>query len=359
MLSLPFFKKANLEDSPWAVIDLSPDRVSALVFKNSGQNIEVLGVGYAPQRTSDMRSGVIADLSAVAQNSRAALDQAVYSQGIDYPQKAVLGTGAEIIRHVTVKARVNRKESEQPITEEEWKKIETRLTVAAAQKCLEEVVQETGQQNIKLEELATWFSHVLLDGFEITNPVGFRGSVLEVALFYQAGVKTHLSAVSSVASFLKFRKVFITDTNTPLLLNDYRDQIFVNDRGSTTEVTVQINRAIIGTKVIPLGSSHLRKENGDLLDWWASSLELALEGFNASSYPFRFVLVTDSDIELPLRNKLAEFAREDTLPIQQEGAVEEVRTLDPEEMVDRSGKLGKVPPTLFGLMDFALFKSNG
>ncbi len=360
MFCLPFLKQPDLEDSPWAVIDIAPHCISALVFKKLGENIEVLGVGSAEQKQSDMRGGVVADLANVAQNACSALDQAVYSQGIDYPPRAVIGAGAEIIRHVTVRARINRKESEQPITESEWQKIEDRLTAAAAQKCLQDVEKETGQKNVKLQSLDTRFSHVLLDGFEITNPIGFRGNVLEAALFYQAGIKSHLSAVDSVASFLKFKQTFITDTNTPVLLKDYRDQILLNDRGLTTEVTVQANHAIMGTKVVPLGSRHLEKENGDMLDWWASSLELALEDFDASRYPFRVVLLSNASIASDLKKQIPEFDWQQGLDIAQDIVVEDAKTLDPDDMVDRSGKLSQASASLFGLMDFVLTKkSNG
>ncbi len=359
MLNLPFLNKPDLENRPWAVLDIAPHCVSALVFRELGDNIEVLGVGVAPQKETAMRGGVIADLASAAQNARSALDQAVYSQGIDYPPKAVIGAGAEIIRHTTVRARVNRKESEQPITEDEWGKIEERLLEAAEQKCLQDVAQETGQQNIKLEKLTSRFSHVLLDGFEITNPVGFRGNVLEAAVFYQAGIKTHLSAVDSVSSFLKFKQSFVTDTNTPILLKDYRDQILINDRGLSTEVTVQANHAIMGTKVVPLGSEHLKKENGDMLDWWFSSIELALEDFDAARYPFRLVLLSNSSIKKKMEEKLGDFGNNGKFSIEQDIQLGDVRTVNVDDLVDRSGKIDQAPISLFGLIDFALTQTNG
>ncbi len=81
-------------------LDIGTEYVKALIAKVNGEELEVIGVGRAHQRLSDMQSGAVSDISGVVANCEKALTQAESMAGVSARQ-AVIGIAGELVKGLT------------------------------------------------------------------------------------------------------------------------------------------------------------------------------------------------------------------------------------------------------------------
>src|SRR6187402_473486 len=121
---MAFWRRILQRDSGEALaictaLDIGTEFAKALVFEigDDGHGT-VRGVGRKRQGLSHMQSGTVADISAVVDNCRVALQEAEEMAGFR-PDSVIIGIAGELVKGFTTSVSQERKHPEQQLTERE------------------------------------------------------------------------------------------------------------------------------------------------------------------------------------------------------------------------------------------------
>ena len=104
-------------------LDIGTEYAKALVFEHDdGDGAVVTGVGRQRQGLSHMQSGTVADIRAVVENCRSALDEAEAMSGRT-ADKVVIGIAGELVKGFTTTRSVERKRPDSSVTHSELERL--------------------------------------------------------------------------------------------------------------------------------------------------------------------------------------------------------------------------------------------
>ncbi|HEX5798271.1 MAG TPA: hypothetical protein VFX79_02850, partial [Candidatus Saccharimonadales bacterium] len=188
-------------DQYLVALDVGTENVKALIGRIGGEGIEIVGVGRAHQQLSDMQAGAVADIGGVVENCNKALAIAEEQAQISV-RTAILGIAGELVKGTTTSVRVSRKDPNLELDVDEMEKIITmvqRRAEATARKSLE---WELGGQNIDVRMVNSALVSISIDGYNVTNPIGFKGRDVLVQLYTAFAPMIHIAALERVAAEL-------------------------------------------------------------------------------------------------------------------------------------------------------------
>src|SRR5665811_1698248 len=164
-------------------LDIGTEFAKALVFEIDDQGKgTVRGVGRKRQGLSHMQSGTVADIAAVVDNCSIALQEAEEMAGFR-PTQVVIGIAGELVKGFTTTHNQERKRPDQPITEAELQKL-----IDTVQEALREaeraITWETGLPHVDVRLVHAAVTSASIDGYTVTNPVGFQGRHVKICLLY-------------------------------------------------------------------------------------------------------------------------------------------------------------------------------
>jgi cell division protein FtsA len=134
------------------------------------------------------------------------------------------------------------------------------------------ITWETGlaQVDVRLVHAAVTGSQI--DGYPVTNPVGFKGRHVKISVFNAFAPLVHLGALQSVAQQLELELLEIVAEPyavARVLASEQVQQsgaLFVDVGGGTTDVALVRNGGIEGTRMFALGGRAFTKSIADRLD---------------------------------------------------------------------------------------------
>jgi cell division protein FtsA len=165
----------------FTVLDIGTDLIKVLVVRRDGPDGEVLGVGREPQAPAAMSGGAIADLESVIQSCNRALE-AAEDMAKTVPGQVVVGIAGELIKGFSSTIAYPRENSKSRVRSGEIStmlQMVQRRALREAQHLLE-LERSYGQLEARLVHSA--ITNVRVDGYPVTNPVGFTGKNLEVTV---------------------------------------------------------------------------------------------------------------------------------------------------------------------------------
>lgn len=214
-----------------------------------------------------------ADLFVVFNSSLGALAE----KNPNLPNRAIIGINDPKIETMTTIARLNREKMHEEMTSED----------------IERVLTQVGEDyNAHGKQL--FFSSVtsaVLDGVRIGNPIGARGSVLELGCFNAYLEKEKLDLYEKVAQEAKLDLEKIVPLEycivRAFLDSGTKDGILLRILKDFTTLSFVEESNIVGVKTFSLGSSEP--------DFWGEGLKIALQDF--SQHPRWPTLVSFYDTE--------------------------------------------------------------
>lgn len=247
-------------------LDIGTEFVKALVARIDEDNqIEILGVGRAHQNLTDMQAGAIADIAAVVANCDAALNQAEQQAGVS-ARSAVIGIAGELVKGTTTTVRFNRKDPNKEIDLEEVDRIFGLIQERALDKAKKQLNLELGGKNIDIKLVNSALIAIEIDGYGVTNPIGFKGKDVSVQLYTAFAPLIHISALERTAEqldldlltvaaepFAVARSVIGDDPNANL------SAILIDVGGGTTDIAVVNEGGVEGTKMFGIGGRSFTK----------------------------------------------------------------------------------------------------
>ena len=183
-------------------LDVGTEFAKALVFDiDAAGHGTVRGVGRKRQGLSHMQSGTVADIAAVVDNCAVALQEAEEMAGFR-PTQVVIGIAGELVKGFTTTHSQERKKPDQPITEGELQKLIDVVQREALHEAERAITWETGLPHVDVRLVHAAVTGASIDGYALTNPVGFQGRHVKIGIFNAFAPLVHLGALQSVASQL-------------------------------------------------------------------------------------------------------------------------------------------------------------
>jgi cell division protein FtsA len=252
-------KSDKSSDKYIVALDVGTENVKALIGKINGTNIDIIGVGRAHQGLSDMLAGAVADIAAVTANCNKALAQAEEQAGIS-ARAVVIGLAGELVKGTTITVRVTRKDTKKPLEVEEVERIISLVQKRAFEKAKEQIAIELGGKEIDVQLVNSALVRMEIDGYGVTNPVGFLGKEVTVQLYTAFAPLIHIGALEQVANQLDMDLLAVAAEPFAVsrsVIGDDSDSamsaILMDVGGGTTDIAVLNEGGVQGTKMFGIG----------------------------------------------------------------------------------------------------------
>ncbi len=258
MTKFKFLRKRSDYYRHFTVLDIGTDLIKVLVVRREGPDGEVLGVGREPQAPAAMSGGAIADLESVINSCNRALE-AAEDMAKTVPGQVVVGIAGELIKGFSSTIAYPRENSKSRVRGSEMStmlQMVQRRALREAQHLLE-MERSYGQLEARLVHSA--ITNVRVDGYPVTNPVGFTGKNLEVTVFNTFAPMTHIDAVETVVRELDLELAAAVAQPYALARACANEEIwaeggiFVDVGGGTTDVALIRDGGVEGTRMFNLG----------------------------------------------------------------------------------------------------------
>jgi cell division protein FtsA len=252
-----------------AALDIGTEMAKALVLSvehdGEGRLVGIVhGSGRRRQGLAHMQSGTVSDIDAVVANCRAAMDEARAMAG-RRPSAVVIGIAGELVKGATSTLTIRRDDPQSPLGEPELERIVTRAQDAALREAEERIRWESGMDRLDVRLVHAAIVEMSIDGYPVSNPIGFTGAQVELHLFNAFAPMVHLGALQSVANALELQLLgviaepyAVATCLDPGELGD-AGAVFVDIGGGTTDVALVRGGGIAGTKMLALGGRAFTK----------------------------------------------------------------------------------------------------
>jgi cell division protein FtsA len=253
-------------------LDVGTEFAKALVFEiDDAGHGTIRGVGRKRQGLSHMQSGTVADIAAVVDNCSVALQEAEEMAGFR-PSQVVIGIAGELVKGFTTTHSQERKRPDTPITEAELQRLIDGVQHEALREAERAITWETGLPQVDVRLVHAAVTGASIDGYALTNPVGFQGRHVTISIFNAFAPLVHLGALQSVASQLDLELLQVVAepyaVSRVLGVDQVRQAgaIFIDVGGGTTDVALVRQGGIEGTRMFALGGRAFTKSLADRLD---------------------------------------------------------------------------------------------
>jgi len=218
----------------------------------------VRGSGRQRQGLAHMQSGTVSDIDAVVANSAEALAQARAAAGVR-ASAAVIGIAGELVKGTTSTGVVRRDDPRAPMTDAELQRIVEQVQSEALAEAEQRIAWESGVERLDVRLVHAAVIEMKIDGYPVSNPIGFTGAQVELAVFNAFAPMVHLGALQSVAAQLGLdllgvvaEPYAVATCLDPGELGD-AGAVFIDIGGGTTDVALVRHGGIAGTKMLALG----------------------------------------------------------------------------------------------------------
>ncbi len=252
-------------------LDIGTEYVKAIVGRTKGENIEIIGVGRTRQQLADMQSGAIADIAGVVDNCDVALSQAERQASVD-ARNVVIGIAGELVKGTTSTVTYRRSNPSEPIDDQEMQRIIEKVQQRTQDNAKSQLKVETGNKKVDVKLVNSALVSIQIDGYKVTNPVGFQGGEVSIGLYTAFAPMIHIGALERTAEeldldltavaaepFAVARSVIGNDASSNM------SAILIDVGGGTTDIAVVNDGGVQGTKMFGIGGrSFTRTLSADL-----------------------------------------------------------------------------------------------
>jgi cell division protein FtsA len=316
------------EGEYYLALDIGTEVAKALVFQIDPEEKVgyVIGVGKERQKRGNMQSGAVSDISGVIETCKISISQALEKANIKKVKKAIVGIAGELVKGTTTTVHYERGNPDSRIDFPELKNIIQKVQTKAYERIQQQIEWETGQ-DIEVKLINAAIVDVRIDGYQVTNPIGFQGKDVSVSIFNAYAPMIHLGALQAIADELNIDLLSIAAEPYAVARSvDYDDAldfsaIFIDIGGGTTDIAVVRNGGLEGTKMFAFGGRAFTKKLAqELRIDFEEAEELKIkysEGKLGEDVSSKVGQILQSDASVWLSGvelSLAEFAGSDVLP---------------------------------------------
>jgi cell division protein FtsA len=247
-------------DQHIVALDIGTEFVKALVARvQPDGDIEIIGVGRQHQKLSDMQAGAISDIASVVQNCDKALTDAEEQAGVSV-RTAIIGIAGELVKGTTTTVRVSRKDPSRQLDIEEMERVIKLVQQRAEARAKQQVAVELGSKDVELRLVNSALVNIEIDGYPVTNPIGFQGKDVVVQLYTAFAPMIHIGALERTAQELDLDLLAVAAEPFAVARSVIGDSqsanlnvVLMDVGGGTTDIAVINDGGVQGTKMFGIG----------------------------------------------------------------------------------------------------------
>jgi len=241
-------------------LDIGTEFVKAVIAeKTSDDNLNIIGVAKEHQSMGNMYAGAIADIQAVVSTCEKALSRAEEMAGV-VSRTCVVGIAGELIKGNTRTVRYKRKDSNKPISDNEMQQIIQKVQDKAGEQARQEIALETDNPEVEVRLINSAIVSLSIDGYKVSNPIGFKGSDLMIQFYTAFAPLVHISAIEKVCAELNLDLLAVAVEPFAVCraclgneLESNFSAIVMDIGGGTTDIAVVDDGGVEGTKMFGIG----------------------------------------------------------------------------------------------------------
>lgn len=241
-------------------LDIGTEFVKAVIAeKTSDDNLNIIGVAKEHQSMGNMYAGAIADIQAVVSTCEKALSRAEEMAGV-VSRTCVVGIAGELIKGNTRTVRYKRKDSNKPISDSEMQQIIQKVQDKAGEQARQEIALETDNPEVEVRLINSAIVSLSIDGYKVSNPIGFKGSDLMIQFYTAFAPLVHISAIEKVCAELNLDLLAVAVEPFAVCraclgneLDSNFSAIVMDIGGGTTDIAVVDDGGVEGTKMFGIG----------------------------------------------------------------------------------------------------------
>lgn len=241
-------------------LDIGTEFIKAVIARpNKKGKLEILGIGKAKQNDGSMFNGGIADIPAVVANCEKALSAAEDQAG-ERAETTVVGIAGELIKGNTTTVNYARKNPNKPITDAEMNEIIKKVQEKSGEVARKTIALETGKENVEVRLINSAIVSLTIDGYKISNPIGFKGTDLVIQFYTAFAPMIHVAAIEKVCAELNLDLLTVAVEPFAVCracLGDDADSNFsgvmMDIGGGTTDIAVVEDGGVEGTRMFSIG----------------------------------------------------------------------------------------------------------
>lgn len=253
-------------------LDIGTEFVKAVLAKPTKKGgLEILGVGKARQADGNMIAGAVADIPAVVGVCEEALVE-VEDQAGERANLTVVGIAGELIKGNTTTANYTRKNPNKPISESEMNDIIKKIQQKSGEVAKKTVALETGNDNVEVRLINSAIVSLAIDGYKVSNPIGFKGSELSILVYTAFAPLIHVAAIEKVCAELNLDLLTVAVEPFAVCracLGDNPESNFsgvmMDIGGGTTDIAVVEDGGVEGTKMFSIGGKSFTRQIAESL----------------------------------------------------------------------------------------------
>ncbi|MBN1258410.1 rod shape-determining protein [Candidatus Peregrinibacteria bacterium] len=258
------------QDEAYLAVDIGTETVKAAVFMIEekhgvtgeviGKRAVIKGFGKINHKAGE---GALLDIANTLASSQEAI-AAASREAQRKPSRLVLGIAGEFIKGSTSTESYSREDHEAKINLSELRNIVHKLEWRAFAESRRKLSEETGYSEIDIKLIHTAVVDVRIDGYKVTNPLGFQGKKVDMSIFNAFAPLTHHGAIHNIAEELGVELLGII--SEPYALSHSLEgaegnlsAILVDVGGGTTDIAVISNGCVVGSRMFAIGGRTFTK----------------------------------------------------------------------------------------------------
>lgn len=257
--------KRRSADKYIVALDVGTEFVKALIARADKGKMTIVGTGRRRQALTDMQAGAIADIQGVVQNCNQALAEAEEQAGVS-ARSAVVGIAGELVKGTTITVRCVRKDPTRDIDGEEMDRIIDIVQEKAEQKARKNLAMELGGKHVEIRMVNSALVGISIDGYDVTNPIGFKGKDVVVQLYTAFAPMIHIAALEKTAQELDLELIAVAAEPFAVARSVIGDDqnasmsaILMDVGGGTTDIALINEGGVQGTKMFGIGGRAFTK----------------------------------------------------------------------------------------------------
>ncbi len=246
-------------------LDIGTEYVKAIYMEQTTKQVaSIVGVGRSRQEYSDMESGAVANIAGVVRCCRQAMTQGAVMAGIK-PTEVVMGVAGQFVTGITHTLIRQRKKPEKPLTHLELVKLAQGVHRQALRQANKDITERLGFKKIDMELVNSAVVNIIIDGYTVSNPLGFCGRNVEMTVFMAFAPLIHLSAMRTIAKRLELDLIGFVAEPYAVAASSFTDESYefgslvIDIGGGSTDIALIHRGGVVKTKMIPMGGRAFTK----------------------------------------------------------------------------------------------------
>ena len=270
-ISLGFVKTlffSRFAGGSFLVLDIGTFSVKLLCVERKDKNVRIEG-GVSKPYISEIYTEDGLNSDVILSTCRKALKELSANLKKSLPKKVILGVGGGFLHGSTSTQNYIRDNASVEIDTGEFANIIQKVQQRIYEQIRRDFSRETARSELEVYLINAGISDIKIDGYQIVNPMGFKGKEVTVSLFNSYASKSNIEIFEKLVVGLHLELISMISEpyavfNT-VYEDDQSDAIFIDMGGGVTEVTLTRKGKLEDTKAIAMGGLSFTKSISESL----------------------------------------------------------------------------------------------